>query len=149
MAKLYPSRKIKGMKKCGNSCTACPYILEVKDIRINKNKKWILNKNFSCGNLNIIYMIECNKENCKENRYIGETGRILRHRLADHRGYVVNNTTTISTGAHFNLPVHSLSNMRIIILEQVRKSDISYRKERERYFINKFDTFNRGMNRQM
>ena len=31
-------------------------------------------------------------------------------------------------------------------LERVKKNDESYRKERETYFINKFNTFYRGIN---
>ena len=94
-------------------------------------------------------MISCNKHNCKEKRYIGETGRILKYRLAEHRGYVTNNVTSQATGAHFNLPGHSLANMNIVILEQVKKKDKEYRKERERYLIQKFNTFSEGMNRQV
>ena len=74
---------------------------------------------------------------------------MLRARLAEHRGYVVNKTTERATGAHFNLPGHSLSNMKITVLEQVKLKDESYRKERETYFINKFNTYHVGMNRQM
>ena len=94
-------------------------------------------------------MIQCDKNNCTENRYIGETGRILKYRLFEHRDYVTNNVTSQATGAHFNLPGHSLANMKIGILEQVKKNDQDYRKERERYLIQKFNTFYNGMNRQV
>ena len=33
----------------------------------------------------ITFTILCDKNNCKENKYIGETDRILKFRLADHR----------------------------------------------------------------
>ena len=59
-------------------------------------------------------------------RYIGETGRLLRARLAEHRGYVVNKTTERATEAHFNLPGHSLSNKKITVLEKVKIRDESY-----------------------
>ena len=101
----------------------------------------------SCENVNVIYMIECQKSNCNQ-RYIGETGRLLRYRLAEHRGYVVNHVTTQPTGAHFTSPGHSLSDMKIMIIEQVKIQDPAYRKEREKYFINKFNTFYEGMNRK-
>ena len=78
-------------------------------------------------------------------RYIGETSRILKFRLAEHRGYV-NNGDDTATGEHFNLPGHSLSDLSITILEQVKKKDDLYRKEREKYFIRKFNTFYRGLN---
>ena len=80
-------------------------------------------------------------------RYIGETKRIMKFRLADHRGYV-NNRDDTATGEHFNSPGHSLSDLNITILEQVKKKDDLYRKEREKYFIRKFNTFYRGLNRQ-
>ena len=38
--------------------------------------------------------------------------------------------------------------MRAVILEQVKIQDPQYRKERERYFINKFNTYYEGMNRE-
>ena len=45
-------------------------------------------------------------------------------------------------------PGHSLSDMKFTILEQVKKVDELYRKQREKYFIQKFDTYNTGMNRK-
>ena len=63
-------------------------------------------------------------------RYIGETKRTLKDRLADHQGYIVNTDTTKATGAHFNLPGHNLSNLKISILEKVKKNCDTYRKER-------------------
>ena len=42
----------------------------------------------------------CKKVNYKQ-VYIGETKCMLKFRLADHRGYVVNKDTTTATGQHF------------------------------------------------
>ena len=69
-------------------------------------------------------MIECQKENCKK-RYVGETKRSLKYRLAEHRGYVTNQHTDKATGAHFNAEGHSLSDLKIIILEQVKKKTLN------------------------
>ena len=91
-------------------------------------------------------MIECSK--CLQ-RYIGETKRSLKERLSDHRGYINNKKIEYITGHHFNLPGHDLSNLKITILEKQKTEDDLYRKERERYFINKFNTFHKGMNRQI
>ena len=57
-------------------------------------------------------------------------GRSLKTRFADHCGYVTNHHTDQATGAHFTQPGHSLANMKITLLEQVKTHDISYRKER-------------------
>jgi hypothetical protein len=145
--KQHAQRNLKGMTKCGKSCTACPYIKSGKIIKINENTNWNINKKANCESYNVVYLIECEKENCKE-RYIGETGRLLRHRLADHRGYISNKVTSQATGLHFNLPGHSLADLRVTVLEQVKKHDIEYRKEREKYFIRKLNTYNKGMNRK-
>ena len=51
------------------------------------------------------------------------------------------------TGIHFNQGGHSVSDVRITILEKMKTSDESYRKERERYLINKFNTYYKGINR--
>ena len=93
-------------------------------------------------------MIECTKENSIENRYIGETKRNLRFQLTEHRGYVVNKVTTQATGAHFNKAGHSVENLRISVIEQIKKQSDLYRKEREEFFIRKFDTVNRGKNQK-
>ena len=92
-------------------------------------------------------MIECQKEYCKE-RYIGETQRELKERISEHRGYIYNKVLTQATGAHFNLPGHQLSDMKVTVIEQVKMFDESYRKERETMFIRRFNTFYRGMNRK-
>ena len=82
-------------------------------------------------------------------RYIGETQRMLRFRIADHRGYVRQGDTNKATGAHFTLPGHSLSDMKFTVIEQVKKNNEMYRKLREKYFIQKFDTNNKGLNRKV
>ena len=100
-------------------------------------------KKFNCESFNIIYLIQCKK--CDQ-KYIGTTGRQLKHRLADHRGYIFNQVISRATGAHFNLPGHSLAQLQVTILEQTKYNDEEYRKEREKYFIRKFDTYNDGIN---
>ena len=92
-------------------------------------------------------MLQCTKDNCKK-RYIGQTGRFLRFRIADHKGYITNQVTSKATGAHWNQPGHSLADMKFTVLEQVKYNDEAYRKERETFFINKFNTFYQGINKE-
>ena len=141
-----PNRILKGMTKCGRQCTSCPYILEGKEIRAT-TWKWNITKRVDCSTTNCVYMIECQKQYCKE-KYIGETERELRERISEHRGYIHNKVKSQATGAHFNLPGHSLSDMKVTILEKVKSKDDLYRKERESYHIRKFNTFYRGINRK-
>ena len=143
--KLHPERRQRGMKKCGKNCSACPYIREVKSLKMN-NMEWKINQSLNCETSNCIYMIECKKDKCRL-KYIGETKRIMKFRLAEHRGYIGNNDDT-ATGEHFNSPGHSISDLSITILEKVKSKGEMYRKEREKYFIRKFNTFYRGLNRQ-
>ena len=91
------------MQKCGKNCTACPYIREVKSLKINQTE-WKINQSVNCEVSNCIYLIECRKNNCNM-KYVGETKRIVKFRFAEHRGYVNNHDET-PTGEHFNEPGH-------------------------------------------
>ena len=141
----YPAGELKGVYKCGRNCTACPFIKQ--GITTNKTQTWNINKHLDCQSFNIIYLIECQKDRC-QNRYIGETGRHFKFRLDEHRGYVNNQVLSQATGAHFNLPGHSLADLKATILEQVKYNDEEYSKERESYHIRIFNTYYNGLNRQ-
>ena len=141
-----PKRNNLGMRKCGRSCHACPYIKEGKEARSKENFLWKINKLVTCDTFNVVYLIQCTKDNCKE-QYIGETERPLKFRLSDHKGYINGKQMNQPTGAHFNSRGHSISNMKITILEKVKHNDVNYRKERESYLIRKFNSFYKGMNK--
>ena len=124
-----PLRFTKGMYPCMKTCPNCPFIKNVKKVS-GPNFTWTLNGKYTCNTKNIIYMIECKKDNCKK-RYIGETDRELADRFRDHRGYVKNKHLNQPTGFHFNQPGHDISDMTVIILEKVKRNDELYRKQRE------------------
>ena len=135
------------MFKCEKNCTACPYITTGNKVRIKEDSYWNINKNVNCQNYNVIYMIECSKEKCTE-ICVGETGQIFKYRLDEHRGYINTKDESQATGAHFNQPGHSLANLQATILELVNKHDEQYTKEREHFYIRKFNSFHEGMNKQ-
>ena len=142
-------RIIPGMKQCHKltgmrQCHTCPFIKEGKEINA-ETFKWKINKSVSCEDSNIVYLIECNKERCKM-QYIGETERTLRERFQEHKTYVNQKKYNKATGKHFNKAGHSVSNMRVTILEKVKVNDTFYRKEREKYLIRKFNSYYEGMN---
>ena len=146
--KQYPTRKRTGMVKCNRLyCTSCPYINTGNTVKINGTKYWNITRRVSCDTFNCVYLIECNIDSCKQH-YIGQTGSLLKYRLADHRGYIINQVVSKATGAHFNLPGHILADIRITILEQVKYNNLEYRKEREKYFIRLFNTYNNGLNKE-
>ena len=45
--KLHPQRRQRGMKKCGKNCSACPFIREVKSLKMN-NFEWKINQSLNC-----------------------------------------------------------------------------------------------------
>ena len=140
----HQKRKLNGMKSC-KKCIICPFIKEGKIVKGN-NFKWHINRSMNCtSERNIIYMIECSKETCKK-RYIGETKHDLKTRISQHLGYINTKKLDQPTGKHFNEPGHSKANLKTTILEKVKVNDLQYRKEREHYHIQKFQTFYRGLN---
>ena len=145
--KHQPKRKNNGMKRCGKSCPACPFIKEGKFIKKHKNN-WEIHGNLNCETKNLVYLIECNKETCKL-RYVGETEKSLKERLSNHTQKIKTIIPTTATGEHFNEPGHDLSNMTITIIEKIKNQDLNYRREREKFHIKQFNTFYKGLNRQL
>ena len=66
-------------------------------------------------------------------KHILETKRMLKLRLADHCGYVRNQTLDKATGEHFILSCHSLSDLSITVIEQskINKKKM-YKKRKEK-----------------
>ena len=59
---------------------------------------------------NVAYAVICKKEKCKK-AYLRETKRMVKFCLADHCGYVSNQTLDKATGEQLSLPGHSLSDL--------------------------------------
>ena len=137
------------MTKCGK-CLACSYILECKKIS-GKNYKgrkfiWTLGRQHNCNSKNVIYLLQCDKDNCRQ-KYLGMT-QDLRDRIYQHVGYARNKTLSQATGEHFNLPGHNMHNMKFTVLEQVKSNDPLYAREREKLLIRKFNSFHDGINKE-
>ena len=148
-SKLRPKRNIQGMFKCNlHNCRACPFIKEGKNIKKGGGVAWRFKKKFTCNTFNVIYMIECRKERCKQ-RYIGHTRRKLKKRLAEHRGYVISRKEGRVTGTHFNSRGHSVSDLTVTVLEIVESNKLEILEKRERFFIQKFNTILEGLNEQL
>ena len=71
----------------------------------------------------------------------------MKDRIGEHKGYVRNKKLKEPTGKHFNQHGHSITDLKVTILEQIKKKDTLYRKERESYFIRKLNTFYGGLNK--
>jgi hypothetical protein len=98
-----------------------------------------------CQTSNLVYCANCDR--CCE-QYIGETSKTLAQRFSQHRGYVRNKELTKATGAPFNLPGHTIAEMKVTILETISSDDPQMRKIRESHFIQKFGTKWKEINRK-
>ena len=86
--------------KVGLLLNFCVHILKRENNSILEQKYGTFNSNVNCDSTNIVYMIECKKDRCKQ-RYMGETDNELRKRITQHRRYKHLN---LATGYHINLP---------------------------------------------
>ena len=105
-----PKRKSQGMKRCPYDCNTCPYAqLGSKVKATNSNYIHEIVGHVDCQTDNLIYCVSCGK--CGE-QYVGETEKTLAVRFSQHRGYARNGKLNKAMGHHFNLPGHSLANMK-------------------------------------
>ena len=134
------------MKKCRYDCLTCPYAQPSKTIKATAtNFQHDIQGSVDCQTQNVVYVITCSK--CKE-QYVGQTERTLSMRFSEHRGYVYTKKLDKATGHHFNQAAHSLSDMRVSVLEKVHSKDPHMRETRESIYINKLNTFHKGMNKR-
>ena len=69
--------------------------------------------------------------------YIGESDRPIQDRFGEHKGYVKTKNTT---NQRWNISIHqdtchTVNNMKITILERVKKMEELYRNKRQKYLI--------------
>ena len=76
-SRAHLQRQNKGLSQCGLKCTACPYLKPGTQIKTSPNKYWNINKKVNCQSFNVVYLIERDKDNCRQ-QYVGETGRIFK-----------------------------------------------------------------------
>ena len=103
-----------------------------------------INTSVSCTSRNVVYLIGCKK--CTQ-QYIGETERTVKERFLEHKGYVTSKVTNKATGEHFNQKGHSFSDMTVTVIEQIFNQNPQYRKQREKMWINRFNTKYKGLNK--
>ena len=84
---------------------------------------------FTCTSSNIIYCISCSKC-CK--LYIGETGRRLSNRFAEHLRSVRNNDVDKPVARHFNAANHSISDMKICAISPISGGNDSRKRHKKR-----------------
>ena len=143
-----------GWKKCGKgSTTCCPFTFppttQVTAQITGYCHKFKDSVNYETENC--IYYWRCKKSNCKDYpkcEYIGLTKRPFKNRLGEHKQYVRSEILDKPSGYHFNQPGHTIADMSGIILEHVKSPDPFVLRAREFLFIQKFDTYNNGLNKE-
>ena len=147
-------RSAPGWKKCGKgSTTCCPYAQpatsEVTGMVTGYKHK--IRDSVNCETENCVYYWKYQKSNCKtypKCEYIGLTRRSYRQRLSEHKQYVKSSDLGKPSGFHFNQPGHNLSHLSGLILEHVKSSDPFVLRAREYLYIQRFDTYRNGLNKE-
>ena len=143
-----------GWKKCGKgSTTCCPFALPPTFQITGQVTGYthIIQDSVTCQTKNCIYYWKCLKNNCKDFpkcEYVGRTIRPFRIRLGEHKQYIRSQNLENPSGFHFNQPGHNQSHLSGLVLEHVRSTDPFVLKAREFYLIQKFDTYNNGLNKE-
>ena len=120
----------------------------IKTHKCNKTQEiYPITTSLTCLSDNVVYKIACKK--CKDFVYIGQTSNRFCDRFLSHKSYVTSKKLDQVCGAHFNLKGHSKEDMLPIILEQVHpKNDIHLLLNREKYWINTYQSIEFGSNTQ-
>ena len=116
-------------------CYTCSFLNSSTSISGSKSN-FVIRHNLTCTCSNIIYCVSCSKC-CK--LYIGETGRRLSDRFAEHLRSVRKNDVDKPVARHFNAANHSISDMNICAISSISGGNDS-RKRHEKRLILKIGT---------
>ena len=141
-------RNLQGMKPCNKGiCECCPFVTQTKQFKGPFNNAGVkINTSLNCTRSNVVYCLQCNKNNCRQ-IYIGYTTRQLKERFSEHKSSARTNSSN-AIGEHFNGPGHSMANMNILALEKVFTKGTALIEKRESFYINKFEAEYKGLNRK-
>ena len=154
-AKISTKRKSTRLKNgCAPCRQGCQLCWHIETATTHEDKRtgqvWGIHAPINCKTDNVIYKIMCQKCGIVIiPGYLGETKRTLGERIAEHRGYVRQKKLNQATGAHFNLPGHTLADLRVVGIERVlpKKND-TIRKIRETFWINQYESSTFGLNKK-
>lgn len=135
----------KGFHPCGNSrCACCQHAKRAQSgCGLRPASNFLIPQLLSCDSKSVVYGIYCSY--CKPEAifYVGMTRRTLRERVTQHRSTITRKVPT-SVSTHFLTSGHSLTNLRVMAIEQIKKSD--QLEHRENHWIKKLGTDTLGAN---
>ena len=76
------------------------------------------------------------------------TSRTFQARMSEHRDYPKRDVTTEPSGMHFTQRGHNVSDLKGLVLEEIKSKDPFVLRARENMLIKKFDTFRHGLNNE-
>ena len=139
------NREQRGWKKCSrNICFTCDYSKNLSEFNVTATgEKITIRQSITCTDKNVIYCIQCTKCNMQ---YVGKTTSKFKDRATAHR-FSVGNQKSCPISDHFNLPGHSKNNMFFFAFEKVLKDDLFIVGARERFYIDKMQVIQHGINK--
>ena len=135
-----------GCRKYQEQCIICKqHLVETATFSSSTTQeKFTIRQDVSCTSSNIVYLLFCDM--CAQSQYVGETKNTLKTRFYLHRSHISRNQGTHVT-RHFQKENHSLANMKCLVIETVFAKDVTSRRRRERFWIEKLQTVHpRGLN---
>ena len=136
----------KGNKKCGKPrCQVCQHITTDSEVKISQAYS-IRPPNHTCDASNVLYCIMCAK--CPGVSYIGETSTKFRTRFNNHKSSIAKNRKDFPVATHFNLPNHTIRDVKVCIFGGGYKS-AEERKWAELRHIIGSRTFETGLNKDL
>jgi GIY-YIG catalytic domain len=125
--------------RCGHPlCKCCDCLLETSTITsTDGHRSFAINDHLSCNSTNVIYVIRCSR--CHK-LYVGQTQRMLKDRLNNHRSDITLKKPT-AIGLHFNFKGHSIADLQIIPVLQLLSTDKDINRAIENDWMKTLNTF--------
>ena len=114
-SRLTSDNEIPGTFPCDRArCVTCLHTSRITTLSC-PNRDYTITSTFTCTSSNLVYAIQCMQ--CAK-VYIGETGRRLGDRFAEHRRDVIAKRRSSPVAQHFGSTGHSLEDMSVMVLRQ-------------------------------
>jgi hypothetical protein len=119
-------------------CKCCNFINATSTFyNTDRDTVYYIDGVFNCNSTDVIYVISCIKCN---KLYVGQTGRMLKDRINNHRSDIrLKKATAVSI--HFNGPHHSLNDVRVTPIYDISSLSHGERLKVEYEFMKLINTF--------
>ena len=143
-------------KRCGKArCPMCSFTGDaadgkrvVREVKVHSTNTTLpLQHSMTCQSSNCLYLLTCVKHKVQ---YVGQTGRTVAKRFAEHRDSMHQLGTTKPVGHHFQGGGHRAeADATMLPIIQLKTNSVWIRKAMERKFINEHDMIDNGLNKYL